>query len=47
VLNLAGNIAQRSEYDALFDMYKGENRARGLRTRRRLALTGDAALAEG
>lgn len=30
VLDLAGDIAQRSEYGALLDMYKGENRARGL-----------------
>lgn len=30
VLNLGENIAQRSEYGALMEMYKGENRARGL-----------------
>lgn len=48
VINLGGGIEQRSEYDALFDMYKGENRARGLMD----AATGDrysgaAAAAEG
>lgn len=48
VLTLAGNIAGRGEYESLMDMFKGENRARGLEdsaigTR----LTGDAQKAEG
>lgn len=30
VLTLAGNIGGRGEYESLMDMYKGENRARGL-----------------
>lgn len=30
VLNLAGQIAGRTEYESLLDMYKGENSARGL-----------------
>ena len=48
VLELGGNIAQRSEYDALFDMYKGENRARGLQDSAiGSRMSGDAALAEG
>lgn len=48
VLNLAGDIAQRSEYDALFEMFKGENRARGLEdTAVGSRMSGDAALAEG
>lgn len=48
VLGLAGNIAQRSEYDALFEMYKGENRARGLQDQAMGSrMSGDAALAEG
>jgi len=48
VLNLGGDIAARSEYDALFDMYKGENRARGLEDQAMASrLTGDALKAEG
>jgi len=48
VVNLGGNIAGRSEYDALFEMYKGENRARGLEdTAVATRMAGDAALAEG
>jgi hypothetical protein len=30
VQTIAGNIAGRGEYESLMDMYKGENRARGL-----------------
>lgn len=30
VVALGGNIAQRGEYEALLEMYKGENRARGM-----------------
>jgi hypothetical protein len=30
VLNLTGQIAERTEYQSLLDMYKGENAARGL-----------------
>lgn len=48
IINLGGNIAQRSEFDALFDMSKGENRARGLEDEAvGSRLTGDAAVAEG
>lgn len=48
VLNLAGDIAARSEYDALFDMARGENKARGLEdSAMGSRLTGEAALAEG
>lgn len=48
VLNLAGNIAQRTEYDSLFDMYKGENRARGLEDEATGSrYSGEAAAAEG
>jgi len=48
VVDLVGDISQRSEYDALFDMYKGENRARGLEDSAvGSRLSGDAAVAEG
>ena len=48
VLNLGGNIAGRSEYDALFNMYRGENKARGLEdTAMGDRMTGDALSAEG
>ena len=48
VLDLAGDIAGRSEYDALFDMYRGENRARGYQDAAvGSRMTGDAARAEG
>lgn len=48
VLDLAGDIAGRGEYEALTEMYKGENRARGLEdTAIGSRLTGDAAKAEG
>lgn len=30
ILNVSGNVAARGEYQALADVYKGENRARGL-----------------
>lgn len=46
-INLAGNVAQRGEYEALAEMYKGENRARGLEDAAIASrMTGDA-LAEG
>ena len=48
VLDLAGDIAQRGEYEALTDMYRGENRARGFLDQAVASrLTGEAALAEG
>jgi hypothetical protein len=48
VLDLAAGIAQRSEYDALFDMYRGENRARGLEDQAKGSrMTGDAERIEG
>jgi hypothetical protein len=48
VLSLAGDIAGRGEYESLLDMYKGENRARGLQDEAiGSRLTGDAAAAEG
>jgi hypothetical protein len=48
VLNLAGDIAGRGEYESLLDMFKGENRARGLQDEAiGSRLTGDAAKAEG
>lgn len=48
VLTLAGNIAGRGEYESLMDMYKGENRARGLTDAATGArMTGEADLAEG
>lgn len=48
VLTLAGDVAGRGEYEALFDMYKGENRARGLIDQAAGSrMTGDALFAEG
>lgn len=48
VLNLAGDIAGRGEYESLMDMYRGENRARGLEdTAIGSRLSGEAAAAEG
>jgi hypothetical protein len=48
VTKIGEDIAGRSEYDALFEMYKGENRARGLLDAAMGSrMTGDAALAEG
>lgn len=48
VLDLAGDIAGRGEYEALFDMFKGENRARGLEDAAvGDRMTGDALFAEG
>lgn len=48
VLTLAGDIAGRGEYESLLDMFKGENRARGLEDQAvGSRLTGDAAKAEG
>ena len=47
-LNLGGDIAGRSEYDALIEMYKGENRARGLEDSAAAdRMSGQAALAGG
>lgn len=48
VLNLAGDIAGRGEYETLMELYKGENRGRGLEDQAMGSrLSGDAALAEG
>lgn len=48
VLTLAGNIAGRGEFESLMDMYRGENRARGLEdTAIGSRLSGEAAAAEG
>lgn len=48
ILDLAGGIAGRGEYESLLEMYKGENRARGLEDSAvGSRLTGDAAKAEG
>lgn len=48
IIDLAGDIAQRGEYEALTEMYKGENRARGLEDAALGSrLTGQALAAEG
>ena len=48
VLDLTGDIAQRGEYDALMEMYRGENRARGLEDQATGSrMSGSAALYEG
>ncbi len=48
ISTLAGGIAGRSEFESLLEMYKGENRARGLEdTAIGSRLSGDAAKAEG
>lgn len=48
IVNLAHGIAGRGEYESLLDMYKGENRARGLQDEATGSrLTGDAQAAEG
>lgn len=48
VVNLAQDIAGRSEYGALMEMYKGENRARGLEDQAMGSrMTADALIAEG
>jgi hypothetical protein len=48
IVNLSGDIAVRGEYEALLDMYKGENRARGLEDAATGArMTGEALAAEG
>lgn len=48
ILTLAGDIAGRGEYESLLDMFKGENRARGLEDQAiGSRLTSDAAKAEG
>lgn len=48
VLDLAGGIAGRGEYESLMEMYKGENRARGIEDQAiGSRLAGDSALAEG
>lgn len=48
IVDLAQGIAGRSEYDSLLEMYKGENRGRGLEDSAiGSRLSGDAAKAEG
>jgi hypothetical protein len=48
VVDLAGNIAGRSEYEALFEMARGESKARGLEDQAMGSrLTGFAAREEG
>jgi hypothetical protein len=48
VINLAQGIAGRSEFESLLEMYKGENRARGLEDQAiGSRMSGDAAKAEG
>lgn len=48
VLDLSGDIAQRGEYDALTEMFKGESRARGLLDGAEASrMQGAAALYEG
>jgi hypothetical protein len=48
ILDLSGGIAGRSEYESLLEMYKGENRARGLEDSAvGSRMSGDAAKAEG
>ena len=48
VVNLTGDIAQRGEYQALTEMYKGESKARGLVDAAMASqMQGAAALAEG
>ncbi len=48
VQNLAGNIAARGEYESLLEMYKGENKARGLMDAAAgTRMSGAAAAAEG
>lgn len=48
ILNLSEDIAGRTEYLSLMEMYKGENRARGLEDQAiGSRMTGDAAFAEG
>jgi len=48
VVDLGGDIAQRSSYEGLMEVYKGENRARGLEDQAiGSRMSGDAAAAEG
>lgn len=48
VVDLGGDIAGRSEFESLLEMYKGENRARGYEdTAMGSRMTGDALLEEG
>lgn len=48
VINLAEGIAGRGEYESLMDMFRGENRARGLEDQAMASrMTGEAAAAEG
>ena len=48
ILDLTGDIAARGEYESLFEMFKGENRARGLEDQAMGSrMTGEALLAEG
>lgn len=45
ILNLSGNVAKRGEYQALMEMYTGENKARGYETAAMASrMTGDAEL---
>lgn len=48
IVGLVGDIGARGEYESLMEMYKGENRARGLEDAAISSrLTGEASLAEG
>ena len=48
VLGLVGDIGARGEYESLMEMYKGENRARGLEDSAQASrMSGEAALYEG
>lgn len=48
ITTLAGGIGGRSEFESLLEMYKGENRARGLEDQAIASrMSGDAAKAEG
>lgn len=48
VLNLAGDIAARGEYDSLMAMFTGEDKARGLEDQAMASrISGEAAAAEG
>lgn len=47
VLNLTGQIAGRTEYESLIDMYKGENAARGLEDAAEAAIYGGKVAKQG
>lgn len=48
IVKLGEEIASRGEYESLMEMFKGENRARGLEDQATASrMTGEAALAEG